>query len=55
MTARPPRTCPPKVDLMEELIASMQEAVWIVAGGQPPSRVHTAAELAARADARVAG
>lgn len=45
MTA--PRRCPPKLDLSEELIASMQEAVRIITGELPPSRVHTAAELAA--------
>ena len=39
---------PPKVDLTEELIASMEEAVRIIAGEMPPARVHTAAELAAR-------
>ncbi len=50
--ARPPRPRPPKADLMEELIASMQEAVRIIAGEVPPSRVHTAADLAARAAAR---
>jgi hypothetical protein len=53
--ARPARRSrPAKVDLMEELIASMQEAVRIIAGEVPPSRVHTASEMAARAAARAA-
>ena len=46
--ARPSRPRPPKADLTELLIASMEEAVRIIAGEQPPARVHTAAELAAR-------
>ncbi len=50
--ARPPRPRPPKADLMEELTASMEEAVRIIAGEVPPSRVHTAADLTARAAAR---
>ncbi len=55
MTARPARRSrPAKADLMEELIASMQEAVRIIAGEVPPSRVHTASEMAARAAARAA-
>ena len=52
--ARPPRPRPPKADLMEELIASMQEAVRIIAGEVPPNRVHAASDLAARAAARAA-
>lgn len=47
MMSHAPR--PPKADLMEELIASMEEAVRIIAREVPPSRVHTAADLAARA------
>lgn len=39
------RRCLPKVDLMKELIASMKEAVRIVAGEISPSRVHTATYL----------
>jgi hypothetical protein len=38
--------------MTENLIAAMEETVWIIAGEQPPARVHAAAELAARADAR---
>ncbi len=38
--------------MTEELIASMEEAVRIMAGDVPPSRVHTVAELAARAAER---
>ena len=34
---------------MGELIASVEEAVWIIAGEVSPAQVHTAAELAARA------
>ncbi len=37
--SRAPRLRPPKADLMEELIASMREAVRIVAGELPPVRV----------------
>lgn len=37
--SRAPRLRPPKADLMEELIASTREAVWIVAGELPPARV----------------
>ncbi len=37
--SRAPRLRPPKADLMEELIASMREAVRIVAGELPPARV----------------
>lgn len=45
---------PPKVDLTKELIASMEETVRIIAGEQPPSQVHKAAEIAARGAARAA-
>ncbi len=55
MTARPARRSRPvKADLTEELIASMEEAVRIVAGEVPPSRVHTASEMAASAAALTA-
>jgi hypothetical protein len=37
------------VDVTEELIASMEEAVRIMAGELLPSRVHTVADIAAAA------
>ncbi len=43
-----------RVDVTEKLIASMEEAVRIIAGEVPPSRVHTASEMAAKAAARAA-
>ena len=44
-SSRCPRT--PKVDVSEELIASMEEAVRIMSGELAPTRVHTAESLAA--------
>ena len=53
MTVRPARRPRfPKVNLAEELIASMEEAVKIIAGELPPGRLHTALEIAAMAAAQ---
>ena len=55
MTAHPSRrSCPLKVDVTEDLIASMEEAVKIMARELPPGRFHTVADLAAIAAARTA-
>ena len=43
---------PPKMDLSELLIASMEEVVRIAAGEIPPARVHTAEAIAAAAGPR---
>lgn len=40
------------MDLMKELIASMEEGVRIIVGKQPPSRIHEAADLAAKVAAQ---
>lgn len=45
--ACPPR--PPKVDVTEDLIAAMEEAVRIMTGEMPASRVHTVEDIAAMA------
>ncbi len=46
------RACPPRLlreDVTELLIASLKEAVRIMAGEIPSGRVHTAEDIAARA------
>ena len=55
MTGRTPAGAgprPPKADLSGLLVASMEEVVRIEAGEVPPSRVHKAPGMAARAAAR---
>ena len=48
------RSRPLKVDVTEDLIASMEEAVKIIAKELPPGRFHTVADLVAMAAARTA-
>lgn len=54
MSRSPRRPRTPKVDVSEELIASMKEAVRIMSGELAPARVHTAESLAASAAERAA-